>query len=69
LVREENYSLASGKLEATIKFIRRNFTSHRVEIEKKNWDMLRSAIQGKTVKAPTAVVYRLTEFLYDELKK
>lgn len=69
LIREKNYSLAIGKLEATIKFARRNFTSYRVDIEKKKWDVLRSAIQGKTVKTPSNMVYRLTSFIHDEIVK
>jgi hypothetical protein len=67
LIRDHNYSLASDKLDAAIKFVRRNFTSYRITIEKQHWDMLRAALQGKTVKYPPHTVYRLTEFIYKEI--
>ena len=69
LIREKNFSLATDKLEAAIKFARRNFTSYQIAIEKKHWDMLRACIQGKAAKTPTDNVYRLTTFIYDELTK
>lgn len=67
LIGEEDYALASSKLEAAMKFVRRNFTSYRVEIEKKNWDMLRAAIQGKAVKQPAGATFRLTPYIYEAL--
>jgi|GEM_PF-2886652 len=70
LIREKNFSLASDKLEATIKFIRRNFNSHRVSIEKPHWDMLKAAISGKPPKsASTSAVLRINNFLYQELSR
>lgn len=68
LIGERDYALASGKLEAAMKFVRRNFTSYRVDLEKKNWDMLRAAIQGKVVKQPSSVTFRLTPYIYAALQ-
>ncbi len=69
LTKETDFGLASDKLEATIKFIRRNFTSFRIEIEKQHWAMLRSAMKGERVKALNKKVYRLTDLIYGELSK
>lgn len=70
LIRERNFSLASDKLEATIKFIRRNFNSHRVAIEKPHWEMLKTAIQGKGLKPQAdSMILRIGKFLYDEVSK
>lgn len=67
LVAERDYALAASKLEAAMKFARRTFTSYRIEAEKKNWDMIRAAIQGKVVKQPAAATFRLSSFIYDTL--
>lgn len=69
LIGEEDYALAGSKLEAAMKFVRRNFTSYRVAIEKKNWDMLRTAIQGKSVKQPSGTTFRLTPYIYEALSR
>ncbi len=69
LIGEKDYALASSKMEAAMKFVRRNFTSYRVDIEKKNWDMLRAAIQGKAVKQSTGATFRLTPYIYEALAK
>lgn len=68
LLGEHDYALAGSKLEAAMKFVRRNFTSHRVEIEKKNWDMIRCCIQGKGVKPPSGATFRLTHYIYEALR-
>lgn len=67
LIGEQDYALASSKLEAAMKFVRRNFTRRRVDIEKKNWDMIRTAIQGKTVKQPSGGTFRFTSYIYEAL--
>jgi hypothetical protein len=70
LIKDKNFSLASDKLEAAIKFIRRNFTSHRVAIEKPHWEMLKTAIAGKSLKPRSEdAVLRINKFLHDELSK
>ena len=69
LIKEANFALASDKLEATVKFTRRNFTSFRVEIEKQHWAMLKSAMKGERIKPLTKKVYRLSDFIFEELNK
>lgn len=70
LIRDQNFSLASDKLEATIKFIRRNFTSYRIAIEKQHWEMLKTAILGKPIKSQSAnAILRMHKFIHDELRK
>lgn len=70
LIKERNFSLASDKLEATIKFIRRNFTPHRIAIEKPHWEILKTAILGKPIKPQSGnAILRINKFLRDELSK
>lgn len=68
LLREGNYSLAQDKMDATIKFIRRNMSKSRNVLEKQNLDIIRSLIKKTTLKAGAAPVYRLTSLLLQEAK-
>ena len=67
LLKEENFALASDKLEATVKFTRRNFTSYRIEIEKQHWALLKAVMKTERIKKLRKKVYRLTDFIIDEL--
>ncbi|MDB5284979.1 MAG: hypothetical protein JWO06_4054 [Bacteroidota bacterium] len=68
LLKEDNLGLASDKLEAAVKFTRRNFTSFRIELEKKHWDLLKAAIKKARPDKIETIVYRFTEFIGTELK-
>ena len=68
LLKEGNYSLAQDKMDATVKFIRRNMSKARVDLEKANLDIIRSRIKKVAVKPLTDPVYRLTTLLHDEAK-
>lgn len=61
--------LAADMLDATIKFIRRNFTPSRAKIEKQNRDILNSVIHAKPMKNQPPAIFRLTEFLRQEALK
>ena len=67
LLKEENFALASDKLEATVKFTRRNFTSYRIEIEKQHWTLLKAVMKTERIKKQRKKVYRLTDFIIAEL--
>lgn len=67
LLRENEKSLAADKLEAAVKFARRNFTTSRIKLEKEHWQMFTSAIHGKEAIAKSPHVYRLSDFILDEL--
>ena len=68
LLKEGNYSLAQDKMDATIKFIRRNMSKSRNELEKQNLDIIRSRIKRTALKTPAAPVYRLTTLLHQEAR-
>ena len=67
LLKEKNFALASDKLEATVKFIRRNFSTYRVEIEKQHWPLLKAVMKGEQIKPVKKRVYRLSDFIFEEL--
>jgi hypothetical protein len=68
LLKEGNLSLAQDKMDATVKFIRRNMSKARVELEKSNIDIIRSCVKKNKLKPLTAPVYRLSTMLYEEAK-
>ena len=68
LLREGNLSLAQDKVDATVKFIRRNMSRARVTLEKANLDIIRSCLKKSTIKPVTDPVYRLTTLLQEEAK-
>lgn len=68
LLKEGDISLAQDKMDATIKFIRRNMSKARVELEKTNLDIIRSCVRKNGLKPLSEPVYRLTTLLYDEAK-
>jgi hypothetical protein len=68
LIKEGNYSLAQDKMDATVKFIRRNMSKARAELEKVNLDIIRSRIKKTAIKPITDPVYRLTTLMHEEAK-
>jgi hypothetical protein len=66
LLKEGNFSLAQDKMDATVKFIRRNMSKARVELEKANLDIIRSRIKKTAIKPIKEPVYRLTTLLHQE---
>jgi len=69
LLRSRDIELADHKLMAAIKFGRRNFTASRIKLEKEHWHMLGAAIQGKEANAKSKSVFRVTEFMVNQLKE
>jgi hypothetical protein len=68
LLRLNDKNLVADKLEATIKFIRRNFTGSRIKLEKSHWNMISAAVHARASKNDGPHVYRLSKFIADELK-
>ena len=69
LLKEGNYSLAQDKMDATVKFIRRNMSKSRIELEKTNLDIIRSRIKKTALKPLSEPVYRLTTLLHQDAAK
>lgn len=67
-LRLNENNLAADKLEAAIKFTRRNFTESRIKLEKWHWQMFSAAISGKPCNTKSSQVYSLTAFMFNELK-
>ena len=66
LLKEGDISLAQDKMDATTKFIRRNMSKSRVELEKQNLDIIKCMIKQVPLKPLSHPVYRLTKLLYTE---
>lgn len=66
LLREGNLSLAKDKMDATVKFIRRNMSQSRVKLESANIRIIRSLIRKARLNPNLPTVYRLTKLLYED---
>jgi hypothetical protein len=69
LLKEGNLALAKDKMDATIKFIRRNMSKSRIKLESTNIDIIRSVIKKTPIKPLSAPVYRLTKLLHEDASK
>ncbi|MFN8309796.1 MAG: hypothetical protein U0T73_07525 [Chitinophagales bacterium] len=68
LLKEKDLALASDKLQALDKFLRRNFSKQQVAAEKVHLQLLRAGIQQSPLPKLKEKLFRLTVFLDEEMR-
>ncbi|MFN8283809.1 MAG: hypothetical protein U0U67_11385 [Chitinophagales bacterium] len=69
LIHDNEYDIASDKIDAAEKFLKRNFSIGRVEENKLLFQVLRKKIKGKKFENEPLFAYRFLNFVLRELQK